>query len=110
MDTREGLGVPKAPVGAAGTVSLQVAGVSGIPSTGVTAVVLNVTATEPTAGSFVSVFPAGTVRAGASNLNFTAGQTIPNLVVVPVVNGKVSFYNHAGSVHLIADVAGYYMK
>ncbi|WP_448702078.1 hypothetical protein [Streptomyces avidinii] len=110
MDTREGLGVPKAPVGAAGTVTLQVAGVSGIPSTGVTAVVLNVTATEPTAGSFVSVFPTGTVRSAASNLNFTAGQTIPNLVVVPVVNGKVSFYNHAGSVHLIADVAGYYTK
>ncbi|WP_329381016.1 hypothetical protein OG625_16385 [Streptomyces sp. NBC_01351] len=108
MDTREGLGVPKAKVGAAGTVTLQVAGVSGIPASGVTAVVLNVTATEPTAGSFVSVFPAGTVRAGASNLNFTAGQTIPNLVVVPVVNGKVSFYNHSGSVHLIADVAGYY--
>ncbi|MFD8631383.1 hypothetical protein [Streptomyces sp. NPDC059533] len=108
MDSREGLGVPKAKVGAAGTVTLQVAGAAGIPATGVTAVVLNVTATEPTAGSFVSVFPAGTVRNGASNLNFTAGQTIPNLVIVPVVNGKVSFYNHAGSVHLIADVAGYY--
>ncbi|MFE2165071.1 hypothetical protein ACFXB3_08355 [Streptomyces sp. NPDC059447] len=108
MDSREGLGVPKAKVGATGTVTLQVAGTAGIPPTGVTAVVLNVTATEPTAGSFVSVFPAGTVRNGASNLNFTAGQTIPNLVVVPVVNGKVSFYNHAGSVHLLADVAGYY--
>jgi hypothetical protein len=36
------------------------------------------------------------------------GQTAPNLVMVPVVNGKVSFYNRAGSVNLIADVAGYY--
>ncbi|MFI1647116.1 hypothetical protein ACH4XT_09250 [Streptomyces avidinii] len=108
MDTREGLGVPKAKVGAAGTVTLQVAGTAGIPATGVTAVVLNVTATGPTAGSFVSVYPNGTTRTSASNLNFTAGQTIPNLVVVPVVNGKVSFYNHAGSVDLIADVAGFY--
>ncbi|OEJ33397.1 N-acetylmuramoyl-L-alanine amidase [Streptomyces subrutilus] len=56
----------------------------------------------------MSVFPDGTVRTTAANLDFTAGQTIPNLVVVPVVNGKVSFYNNAGSVDLIADVAGFY--
>jgi hypothetical protein len=37
-----------------------------------------------------------------------AKQTRPNLVVVPVVNGKVAFYNNAGSVDLVADVAGYY--
>ncbi|WP_405450478.1 hypothetical protein [Streptomyces erythrochromogenes] len=108
MDTRSGLGVPKAKVGQGGTVTLQVAGSSGIPASGVTAVVLNVTATDPTTGSYVSVYPDGTTRTSASNLNFTAGQTIPNLVVVPVVNGKVSFYNNAGSVDLIADVAGYY--
>ncbi|MGR4884626.1 hypothetical protein ACIPUC_35180 [Streptomyces sp. LARHCF249] len=108
MDTREGLGVPKAKVGQGGTVTLQVTGTAGIPATGVTAVVLNVTATDPNTASYVSVYPNGTTRTSASNLNFTAGQTIPNLVVVPVVNGKVSFYNNAGSVDLIADVAGYY--
>ncbi|WP_406512547.1 hypothetical protein OG851_23295 [Streptomyces sp. NBC_00161] len=108
MDTREGLGVPKAKVGQGGTVTLQATGTAGIPATGVTALVLNVTATDPTTGSYVSVYPNGTTRTSASNLNFTAGQTIPNLVVVPVVNGKVSFYNNAGSVDLIADVAGYY--
>ncbi|WP_251063802.1 hypothetical protein [Streptomyces sp. ISL-44] len=108
MDTRSGLGVPQAKVGQGGTVTLQVTGTAGIPASGVTAVVLNVTATDPTTGSYVSVYPNGTTRTSASNLNFTAGQTIPNLVVVPVVNGKVSFYNNAGSVDLIADVAGYY--
>jgi hypothetical protein len=56
----------------------------------------------------VSVYPAGTTRTSASNLNLVAQQTAPNLVVVPVVNGKVSFYNNAGSVDLIADIAGYY--
>ncbi|KJK50942.1 N-acetylmuramoyl-L-alanine amidase [Streptomyces sp. NRRL F-4428] len=58
----------------------------------------------------MSVFPSGTTRTSASNLNFTAGQTIPNLVVVPVVNGRVSFYNNAGSVDLIADITGYFSK
>ncbi|MFJ4779763.1 N-acetylmuramoyl-L-alanine amidase [Streptomyces sp. NPDC088762] len=108
MDTREGLGVAKAPVGQGGVVTLPVAGVGGIPATGVTAVVLNVTATNPTAASYVSVYPSGTTRSSASNLNFTAGQTIPNLVVVPVVDGKVSFYNNAGSVDLIADITGFF--
>ncbi|MEU6755875.1 hypothetical protein, partial [Streptomyces sp. NPDC046685] len=77
---------------------------------GVKAVVLNVTATNPTQSSFVSVYPSGTTRSSASNLNFTAGQTIPNLVIVPVVDGKVSFYNHAGTVDLIADITGYFTK
>ncbi|MET9436170.1 hypothetical protein [Streptomyces sp. NPDC006551] len=108
MDTRSGLGVPKAKIGPGGTVTLQATGKAGIPVSGVTAVVLNVTATNATAGSFVSVYPDGTARTSASNLNFTAGQTIPNLVVVPVVNGKVSFYNKAGTVDLLADVSGYY--
>ncbi|MFE6845672.1 hypothetical protein [Streptomyces sp. NPDC057686] len=108
MDTRSGLGVPKAKIGQGGTATLQVTGTAGLPASGVTAVVLNVTATDPTDASYVSVYPDGTTRTSASNLNVTAGQTIPNLVIVPVVNGKVSFYNNAGSVDLIADIAGYY--
>ncbi|AQT72286.1 N-acetylmuramoyl-L-alanine amidase [Streptomyces sp. fd1-xmd] len=110
MDTRSGLGVAKAPVGAGGVVTLAVAGVEGVPAQGVTAVVLNVTATNPTTAGHVSVYPSGTTRTSASNLNFTAGQTIPNLVIVPVVDGKVSFYNNAGSVDLIADITGYFSK
>ncbi|MFB9438462.1 FlgD immunoglobulin-like domain containing protein [Streptomyces showdoensis] len=108
MDTRSGIGVPKAKLGADRTVSLTVAGQGGVPATGVTAVVLNVTATNPTASTFVSAYPYGTTRTSASNLNVVAGQTVPNLVVVPVRDGKVTFYNRNGSVDLIADVAGYY--
>ena len=45
-----------------------------------------------------------------SNLNFTAGQTVPNLVIVPVgADGKIRLYNGSpGTVQLIADIAGYY--
>ena len=47
----------------------------------------------------------------ASNLNFVAGQTIPNLVVVPVgADGSIRLFNGSGgAVDLIADVAGYYL-
>ncbi|WP_051807717.1 peptidoglycan recognition protein [Streptomyces sp. NRRL F-2664] len=108
MDTRTGTGVRQGPVTGGGVVTLPVAGVGGVPATGIKAVVLNVTATNPTESSFVSVFPSGTTRTSASNLNFTRGLTIPNLVVVPVVDGKVSFYNNSGSVDLIADITGYF--
>jgi hypothetical protein len=109
LDTRNGTGAPQAPVGPGGTIGLQITGTDGVPSTGVTAVVLNVTATDPTASSYVTVYPDGTTRPTASNLNFTAGETIPNLVTVPVgTDGKVDFYNNSGSTDLVADLDGYY--
>ncbi|MBZ9596411.1 N-acetylmuramoyl-L-alanine amidase [Streptomyces erythrochromogenes] len=47
-------------------------------------------------------------RPGVSNLNFTAGQTVANLVVVPVVDGRVTFYNNSGSTDVIADLNGWF--
>jgi hypothetical protein len=108
LDTRSGTGAPKARVGAGGVVRLQVAGANGIPSTGVTAVVMNVTAVKASTSGYVTVYPDGQAVPQASNLNFTAGETIPNLVVVPVVNGKVDLRNAFGTVDLVADVTGYY--
>ncbi|MFI8521368.1 hypothetical protein ACIGEZ_26630 [Streptomyces sp. NPDC085481] len=110
LDTRSGLGAPKAKVGPGGTVRLKVAGQAGAPAEGLTAVVLNVTATNATKASFVSVYPYETQRTSASNLNFTAGRTAANLVTVPVVNGWVELYNKNGSVDLLADIAGYYTE
>ncbi|QMU75071.1 N-acetylmuramoyl-L-alanine amidase [Streptacidiphilus sp. PB12-B1b] len=109
LDTRYGTGAPKAPVGAGKAVSLQIAGQPGVPATGVTAVVLNVTATDTTAGGHVSVYPDGSALPPVSNLNFTQGETIPNLVIVQVgTDGKVDLYNSAGTTDLIADISGYY--
>ncbi|MEV7831238.1 hypothetical protein AB0P12_11510 [Streptomyces subrutilus] len=108
LDTRDGTGAKKQRVGPGGVVTLQVAGVKGVPSTGVTAVVMNVTAVQPTEAGHVTVYPNGQAAPGVSNLNFAPGQIVPNLVTVPVVNGKVDLRNNAGSVDLIADVTGYY--
>jgi hypothetical protein len=108
LDTRTGTGAAKARVGAGGVVRLQVAGVHGVPSTGVTAVVMNVTAVQPTVGGYVTVYPDGQSLPTASNLNFSAGRTIANQVLVPVVNGVVDLYNSSGQVDLLADVSGYF--
>src|SRR5207249_4400762 len=57
LDTRSAVGAPKAPVQAGGTLDLQVAGVSAVPPTGVTAVTLNVTVTEPSTSGYLTVYP-----------------------------------------------------
>ncbi|CAA9246502.1 MAG: hypothetical protein AVDCRST_MAG10-1986 [uncultured Acidimicrobiales bacterium] len=109
LDTRAGNGAPVGRVASAAPVDLQVAGRGGVPTTGASAVVLNVTITEPLGGGFLTAWPAGVARPLASNLNFTTGETVPNLVTVKVgVGGKVSLYQSAAAAHLVADVAGWF--
>ncbi len=112
LDTRYGTGAARAQVASHGTVHLLVAGAGGVPDAGVGAVVLNVTATNPTGSGFITAFPEGTSRPTASNLNVARGQTVPNLVVVKLgTGGKVALYNGTGgAVDLVADVAGYYLS
>ncbi|HJQ45113.1 MAG TPA: protease pro-enzyme activation domain-containing protein [Amycolatopsis sp.] len=110
LDTRSAIGVgTTTPIGQGGTLKLQITGANGVPASGVTAVVLNVTATEPTQSGYLTLYPDGQPRPGSSNLNFTAGQTIPNLVTVPVgSDGAVDIFNRFGTVHVVADLFGYY--
>jgi hypothetical protein len=109
LDTRSGLGATKRPVKGGTAIAVQVAGKSGVPATGVSAVVLTLTVTHPTSGGFVSAYPGGTTRPGVSSVNFAAGWTGANLVTVPVgSNGKVNLYNASGTVDLIADLQGWY--
>lgn len=109
MDTRNGTGVRKGTIGQRGVVSLQVMGRGGVPGAGVSAVVLNVTVTSPSYASYLTVYPTGQARPNASNLNYPKGWTGANAVTVPIgAGGKVDFYNHSGSTHVIADVVGFY--
>jgi hypothetical protein len=109
LDTRSGKGAPKGTVVKGGSVAFTVTG-NGVPL-GVSAVVLNVTVTEPTSSGFITAYPHGGPIPTASNLNFLAKQIVPNLVVVPVgADGKVSLFNgSAGTVHLLADISGYFL-
>jgi hypothetical protein len=109
LDTRTGNGTTAAKLGPAKTLNLQVTGRGGVPSTGVSAVVMNVTVTNPNAPGFLTVFPTGALAPVASNLNFIAGQTVPNRVVVGIgAGGQVSIFNGLGSTDVIADVGGYF--
>jgi hypothetical protein len=111
LDTRSGVGAPKALVYSGDTLHLQVTGRGGVQASGVSAVVLNVTVTVPATAGYLTVYGDGSTRPGASNLNFVKAQTVPNLVIAPVgTNGKVALYNGSGgTIQLIADVSGYYL-
>jgi len=74
-----------------------------------TAVVLNVTAVNPSSSSVVTVWPKGSERPTASNLNPAAGITRPNLVTVKVgADGSVDLFNMFGTVDLVVDIVGFY--
>lgn len=109
LDTRTGNGgFPIRRVTANTGINLTVLGAGGVPATGVSAVVLNVTVTRPTGAGFVTAFPAGSLRPKTSNLNFALSQTVPNLVEVAVgVHGQVTLYVSGASADLVADVGGW---
>lgn len=105
LDTR----TPSQPITAGQTRVVTVNGKGGVPVQGVSAVVVNVTVTNPTAASVLTVYPANVTRPDSSNLNVLAGQTVTNLVTTGVSpSGQLAVYNMVGSVDVIVDVVGYY--
>jgi hypothetical protein len=109
LDTRNGIGAPKAPIGPSGVLHLQVAGRGGVPATDVSAVVFNVTVVSPTAGGYLTVYPGGDSRPTASSLNFPKGWTGSNSVTVGLgTNGQVDIFNSAGYTQVVVDVTGYF--
>ncbi len=99
------------PIGPGETVDVSIVGVGGVPATGVSSVVLNLTAAGSTAPSFLTMYPAGASRPNTSNLNTQPGSdaAVANVVVAtPGAGGRVSIYNESGSAQLIVDVMGWF--
>jgi hypothetical protein len=89
--------------------NVTVTGVGGIPSSGVSAVVLNLTAIDPTHAGYLTVFPTGATKAVVSTVDFNEGETVANRVIVKVgSNGQISIYNFLGNTNFTIDVSGYY--
>ena len=94
-------------VAAGATYELPIAARAGVPPNAVS-VVLNVTAVSPGASGFLTVFPCGNARPNASNLNFSAGEVIPNSVLARVgAAGRVCFFSSTDT-DLLVDVSGYF--
>jgi len=90
--------------------AFQMTGNFGIPTTGVSSVVLNVTATGATAPGYITVWPCNQPQPYTSNLNYLAYQDIPNAVIATVdTNGQVCFASSSPT-FLIADISGWFAQ
>ena len=89
--------------------SVQVAGIGGVPATGVEAVVVNVTVVNPTNSGYLTLYPASTgTPPTASNVNFTTSEVVPNRVIVPVsASGALDMVANTAT-DAIVDVSGWY--
>ncbi|MGE0507599.1 MAG: S8 family serine peptidase [Acidimicrobiia bacterium] len=88
-------------------VTLDFKAESGLPSTGVSAVVLSLVGTEPSLPGFVTAYPTGVGLPIAANLNLTPGSTNANTVIVALgPDRRINLFVQAGT-HLVADLAGY---
>ena len=93
---------------AGGTLVVPVTGEGGVPTTAA-GVVANVTVTNTTGQSYLTVYPGGTAQPLASDLNWTPGLTVPNLVVAELgATGALGVFNAAGSTDVIVDVSGWF--
>jgi hypothetical protein len=91
-----------------GTLLVHVAGMAGVPSTGATAVVVNLTGIDPSQQTFLTVFPQAP-RPPSSDLNPAPGTVRANLVVATLSSsGTITIYNNAGSIDVVVDVLGWY--
>jgi hypothetical protein len=123
LDTRSGTCIQcgAGALGAAVTRTLQITGVSGLPSgadpvpPSATAVVVNMAAVNDNTFSLLTVYPNGTGRPTAANINFTAHSATSNLVTVTLgqsgptdANREISIFNAQGTVDVVADVEGYF--
>jgi len=113
LDTRDGAttfdgrfqGIGRQLVGQ--RLEVQVTERAGVPA-GARAAVLNVTLVGPDAAGYLTVWPCDSATPpNASNLNVTAGETVPNLVVVQLSpRGTVCIQTTQTGGDLIADLAG----
>ena len=97
-------------LGDGAVIPIQVTGEAGLPTTGITAVAVNVTVVNTTSPGYVQAFPTNQAAVGASsNLNIDhPGQVVAAMAVVPVGDGgRISVYTEHRS-DVIVDVAGYF--
>ncbi len=79
---------------------------AGTAAEGAQAVVLNVTATQTSGAGHVTVYPSGTDKPGTSNVNYAAGQTRANSVIVEVgADGTVTLDVRTAAA-LVVDLVG----
>jgi hypothetical protein len=89
-------------------------GAAVVPAANVLAVVANITVTGTSAPGYLTAFPSGGSLPNASNVNFNAGENVPNLAILrPGAGGSVRFVltssnGQPATGHVIVDIVGWF--
>lgn len=107
-------GTPSAPqwvakVGPSVNLRIPVLGERGVPSTGVSAVSLNITASGADAVGFITVWPCGSSQPSTPNMYFSGTQAVTGEVLATIDStGKVCLASSTPA-HIYVDVNGYFI-
>jgi hypothetical protein len=78
-----------------------------VPPGAASALVVNVTATEPIGAGFLQALPSGTAPGQTSNVNYATNETAATQAIVPVgPDGTISVFT-SNSAHIVVDLMGY---
>ena len=102
-DSRSGKGLPKAPLAADATASVPVAGVGGLPNSGILALAVVITTYAPAGPTSVRVGPSN-----ATPILVTVGGTSSAFAIVPVSTGAIPLRNGAHATNITVDVVGWF--
>jgi hypothetical protein len=71
---------------------------------------LNIVVAGPSSAGILVVYPGGAAQPGTSNLNWAAGKTIANSVLVPAGTGdNIAVQNGSpGTIDLVVDCSGFF--
>lgn len=109
VDTRSGLNIPRGALRGRMSRALQVTGRAGVPRRGVSAVVLNVTASRPAGAGSLYLYARGARRPALPSMALQRGRALSRTVIVRVpTNGRLTLLHAARRTHVAVEVLGWY--
>ena len=109
VDTRSGLGGYSTPLPVGTTRTFQVTGLAGVPTTGVTAVSVTLTAVNEAGSGYLSASASGAGTPTGTALNYNSNYTVSNTAMLAVgSDGKIAVTAQGASTNLLIDVQGYF--
>jgi hypothetical protein len=111
VDTRRTNGPYGGPALGAGQIRVLSVGAACTLPESAAAVALNVTVTEPSGAGHLRLYPADLPPPETSSINYEAGQTRANNMILPLDPSRhfrVYSGQSSGAVHVILDVTGYF--
>nr|MDT0663207.1 hypothetical protein [Micromonospora sp. DSM 115978] len=111
LDTRSGLGAPAGLRGPGSVTAVPALGAGGVPAAGVSAVLVDLTLINPTAGTYLTIWPEDSPQPPVSMINAAGGTIVSGTAVVPVgPSGLLNVRNNSGNTHIAIDVHGYHLS